>query len=247
MDEIIESEGSELLQRFYHNLASMLYNQRLQNYGLGLRPIEPEFQVYLDKIIISAPLFLEKHLPDLSSIIFKHFIDYCNLVLAMAIKEGIPISGMADIGNNYVGLAYSNGTNRAPSKESLIMSDLLNIFTFDEIFPYGFGQKVVAPFSIPYFYGEDLIQTEKQLAQINEIGIFMPVEIQDYQATEIAILSNMLQETNFHGNAMFSCNWRNYLENNTENLSIKEIIENVQELSAGDDENAALWKRLLTS
>ena len=247
MDEIIETEGPELLQRFYQNLACELYNQRLQNYGHGLRAIEPGLQVFLNKIFITVPLFLEKNVPNLSSIIFKHFIDYCNLVLAMAIKEGIPIYGIADIGHDYIGSAYSTGTNRAPSKESLIMSDLLGIFTFDEIFPYGFGQKVIPPVSVSYFFGEDLIKTEKQLSEINEIGIFMPAGIEDYPATEVAILSNMLKETKIQGNAMFSCNWKGFFKNNTECLSMKEIIESLQELSEGDDENALLWKKLLTS
>lgn len=247
IDELIENQGIGFLQKFYQGLACEVYNQRVDNYGLGLRAIEPEFQIFLGKIVITTSFFLEKNLPDLSSVIFKHFIDYCNLVLATAIKEGIAVTGLANIGNNYLGSAYSSGTRRAPSKESLIMSDLLNIFTFDEIFPHGFGQKVIPPVCIPYFFGEDLTRTGKNLSSIKEIGVFMPYEIKDYPATEVAILAGMLETTEINSNKIYSCNWKSFFEKNIHCLSIDEIMENLKKLSEGDNESAMLWKRVFKS
>jgi len=243
--ELIENEEYDSINKFYHELSQELYNARRNNYSLGLRVIEPEISIYADRIQMASQLFLEKDLPELSAISFKLFVNFCNILLSVALKHEIPLRGFANIGDNFRGSVYSDNIGRAPSEDTMVLADLLEVFSFDEIFPDGFGQKVIPPVNIPYFYGKDLAESMNQLSSLNEIGIFMPGNILDYPATEITIYSDALIETKVNGDQMYTCNWRNWMEEHPENYSLDEISENLKTLVNRTNGEGILWKRFL--
>jgi len=243
--DILEQDDTDRLNEFYHELSQEIYNTRRNHYGLGLSAIEPEVNVMSGRFQLTAPLYLEKDLPELSAMVFKLFVEYCNMLLSVAIKHEIAVKGAGTIGNNYKGNAYSAKTGRSSSKETMVLSDLLEIFTFDEIFPEGFGQKVISPMTIPFFYGRDLSEALRQLESIEQIGIFFPKSIMEYPAAEISVFSEMLIETNVKGELMYSCNWKSWMEKKSDDYSMEEIMDELKSNSQGEGPEAKQWKTFL--
>ncbi len=245
INELVEEEEFDKINKFYHDLSQDIYDTRRNNYSLGLRVIEPEMIVSNSHIRLSAPLFLERELPELSSMTFKLFVDFCNIVLSVSLKNELKVKGIGDIGYNYRGQVFSNNTGRATSEEGMVLSDLLEVFTFDEIFPEGFGQKFIPAVNIPYFYGKDIKESMHRLFSLQELGIFMPSHILDYPASEISVYSDALIETNVEGEDMYICNWRNWMEKHPENYSMIEINENLIALTKSVNGDGGIWKRFL--
>ncbi len=243
--ELVKEDNIKFLNEFYHDLSQEMYQARRQNYCLGLRVLEPEIQIFSERIILTSPLFLEKDLPELSSVAFKLFVDFCNLILSVALKHEIAIKGMGNIGNNYRGMVYSGNMTRAQARESMVLSDILKVFTFEEIFPEGFGQKIMPPVNIPYFYGEDISNSIIQLSSINDIGIFMPLDILENPCTEITVYSDMLVEQKVGRRKMYACNWKTWVEKNPENHSLEDIRNNLLDLSNSENGRGEVWKRFM--
>ncbi|MFW5821242.1 MAG: hypothetical protein ACOCWA_08130 [Bacteroidota bacterium] len=241
--DLVKEDNIQYLNQFYHDLSQEMYLARRQNYCLGLRELEPEIQIFSERIILSSPLFLEKELPELSSVSFKLFVDFCNLILSVALKHEIALKGMGNIGDNFRRMVYSGNMTRAQARESMVLSDILKVFTFEEIFPEGFGQKIMPPVNIPYFYGEDISDSISQLSTINEIGIFMPLDILDNPCTEISVYSDMLVEKKVGRKKMYSCNWKTWVEKNPENHSFEDIQEILLDLSRRENGMGEVWKR----
>jgi hypothetical protein len=127
----------------------------------------------------------------------------------------------------------------------MVLSDLLEVFTFDEIFPEGFGPKFIPPVNIPYFFGKDIMESMQRLNTLAEIGIFMPAHILDYPSTEIAVYSDALIETNVEGDPMYLCNWRGWMELHPENYDLEEVIAELKALMKSANGDAEVWKRFL--
>ncbi len=243
--DLVKEDNIHYLNKFYHELSGEMYLARRQNYCLGLRALEPEIQIFSERIILSSPLFLEKNLPELSSVTFKLFVDFCNLILSVAIKNEIALKGFANIGTNFRGVAYSGNMTRAQARESMVLSDILEVFSFEEVFPEGFGPKVMPPVNIPYFYGEDISNSIIELSSISDIGIFMPTDILDIPCTEISVYSDMLLEKKIGKRKMFACNWKSWVEKNPENYSLDEITADLNSLAESKNASGDLWKRFI--
>ena len=244
-EDLNEDEEYNKLNKFFHELSQEIYHFRKQNYNLGLRAIEPELTITADRIQMTSPLYLEKDLPELSSMVFKTFIDFCNLFISVAVDNRIALSGFASIGNNYRSEVYSSINGIAHSKETMVLKDLLKVFSFDDIFPEGFQQNVIAPVSVPLFYGKDLKKVVKMLSEIREIGIFMPSDIISIPATEVAVYSDMLIDTRFNGKNFYCCNWKTYIPKNDDNFSADKMMEDLEYLSQSDNVHAPMWKKFL--
>ncbi|MFW5820757.1 MAG: hypothetical protein ACOCWA_05670 [Bacteroidota bacterium] len=243
--DLVKEDNIKYLNDFYHDLSQEMYFARRQNYCLGLRVLEPEIQIVSERIILTSPLFLEKDLPELSSVAFKVFVDFCNLILSVALKHEIALKGMGNIGENFRGMVFSGNMTRAQARESMVLSDILKVFTFEEIFPEGFGQKIMPPVNIPYFYGEDISNSITQLSSVNDIGIFMPLDILENSCTEITVYSEMLVEQKVGRKKMYACNWKTWVEKNPENHSLEEIRNNLLDLSNSENGRGKVWKRFM--
>lgn len=243
--QILQDEDNNILSRFFQELSQEYYNLRRNNYNMGLRVIEPDISITGGRIQLSSKLFLEKNLPELSSFAFKLFVEVCNATMAVALKNDLPLKGMANIGENYKGSTYSGNIGKSAAKDTMVLSDLLEVFTFEEIFPEGFGQKIIPPVSIPFFYGKDLLEIERRFQEIDEAGIFMPLEILDTPATEIAVYSDMLIETKVSNHHMYECNWKSWIEKNPDSFDLDEILADLECLSRSESPNAAIWKKFV--
>ncbi|MGC9345035.1 MAG: hypothetical protein ACP5E3_20185, partial [Bacteroidales bacterium] len=194
LDYLIQEEEYDKVNKFFQELSQEYYNLRRSNYNRGLRVIEPEIDIIGDRIQLTSEIFLERNLPELSSFAFKLFIEFCNATMAVAIRNDIPVKGMANIGNNYRGHSYSADPGRSSSEDIMVLKDLMEVFSFEQIFPEGFGPTIIPPVSVPFFYGKDILNSLKLLKKLDEPGIFLPSSIMDIEATEISIYSDLLLE-----------------------------------------------------
>lgn len=243
--DLIEENKIADIEKFYLHLAQEIYETRRKNYSLGLRVIEPRLDVYAHRVSLSSPLFLEKDLPELSSMAFKQFADFCNILQVTALRSSMAIRGFCDIGSNYQGKITSKNIGRAPSKEPMVLTDILEVFNFDEVFPDGFGQQIIPPVSIPCYFGKDLNDSINKLKEIYETGIFFPGDIINYPACELAIYSGSLIETEIDGENYYTCNWRVWLEQHRKDYPIEKLDENLTKLTKRVNGEGNMWRRFL--
>ena len=102
-DDLLETGEINTIQVFYERIAQEIYNTRKKNYTWGFRVIEPEFRNFRGNLVLVSKLYKEEDLNDLNSVIFKLFIEFCNIILSAALHLHIPIRGMVHIGENYMG------------------------------------------------------------------------------------------------------------------------------------------------
>ncbi len=244
--EMVANGETETIQLFYERVAQEIYNARKQNYSWGFSVIEPEFINFSDQIVLISKLYKEEHLTDLNSVIFKLLIEFNNIILACALQMHIPIQGIIRIGNSYRGSAKSRKPVLVSGKDPLILSDLLKVFTFGEIFPNGFTEVLIPAAAVPYHFGESLSKSVLDLKDLDDTtGIFMPVDYKKDSTTEVTILSNKLVEVNINGKDLFVCNWKEWMQEH-DDFSPEDILEYAKaESEQSASPQAGNWKSLV--
>ncbi len=244
-DRLVEEGEISTIQVFYERVAQEIYNTRKKNYSWGFKVIEPDFLNLSDRIYLSSKLYFDEDMADLNSVVFKLFIEFNNIVLSTALHMHIPVKGIIRIGNVYKGTVTSRKPALVSGKEPLILNDLLKVFSFGEIFPHGFSSGMIPAVDMPFHFGENLSQMQVDLANIEAIGIFMPLEYRNNTATEVTILSNMMTATEVNGKALFVCNWKEWMNSYLE-CSPDNILAFAE--SAGEDKQepySKYWQSLV--
>jgi hypothetical protein len=242
--DLVKKGEISTIQVFFERVAQEIYNTRKKNYSWGFRVIEPEFLNFSNRMFLSSKLYFEEDLSDLNSVIFKLFTEFNNTILSTALNMHIPVKGIMRIADTYRGDVISRKPALLSGKEPLILSDLLKVFSFGEIFPHGFSSGMIPAVDMPFHFGEGLSQMEADLEAIESLGIFMPLEFRGNKATEVTILSNMLTVTEVNGKMLFTCNWKEWMSTYQECSS--ENILAFAELAGKDPENpfSNYWQSL---
>ena len=214
--EMLDSGEIEKIQIFYEHIGQEIYNTRKKNYSWGFRVIEPQFLNFSERMVLVSKLYKEEDLKDLNSVIFKLFIEFCNIVLATALHLHIPIRGMISIGETYRGAVRSRKPAVMSGKDPLILSDLMKVFSINEIFPTGFSEGLIPAVDIPFHFGQGLCSAYSEVAELESIGIFMPSEFNKDKTADVTILSNMMIETEVNGSPYLVCNWKEWMNEHTE-------------------------------
>ncbi len=240
----LELDKFHELQSFFNELAKEFYFSSLQKYNLGLKIIEPEIRILSDRIYIFSPLYIENNLPEMSSMAFKLFVESCNIILAVALKHELAIRGFAGIDQCIKILASAGDSFRSSKKDSLLLSDVIKVFSFDEIFPEGMGQKFIPAVDLPVFHANNFFHANQLLSEIKAIGIYMPDDIRNFPAAEITIYSDHLIETTLEGKKIFLANWANWAEKHSEDFPMDEVRDSITRLASGKENNYSLfWKK----
>jgi hypothetical protein len=243
-NRLVEEGEISTIQVFYEKVAQEIYNTRKKNYSWGFKVIEPEFLNLSNRILLSSKLYYDEDLADLNSVVFKLFIEFNNIILSTALHMHIPVKGIIRIGNVYKGTVTSRKPALVSGKEPLILNDLMKVFSFGEIFPHGFSSGMIPPVEMPFQFGENLSRMKADLAKIEAVGIFMPLEYRNESATEVTILSNMMTATEVNGKALFVCNWKEWMKSYL-NCSPDNIVA-YAEVAGKDVQNphSKYWKSL---
>jgi hypothetical protein len=221
--EMAESGEISKIQVFYERIGQEIYNTRKKNYSWGFRVIEPEFLCFAERMILISKLYKEEELKDLNSVIFKLFTEFNNIILSTALHMHIPIRGIIRIGDTYRGFVKSRKPAVVSGKEPLILSDLLKVFSIGEIFPNGFTEGLIPAVDIPYHFGEGLCGFHGELASLESIGVFMPLEYNKDHIADVTILANMMVTADVNGEVCFACNWKEWMSEHTD-CSAENII-----------------------
>jgi hypothetical protein len=243
--DLVKKGEISTIQVFFERIAQEIYNTRKKNYSWGFRVIEPEFLNFSNRMYLSSKLYFEEDLSDLNSVIFKLFTEFNNIILSTALHMHIPVKGIIRIVDTYKGTVQSRKPALVTGKEPLILSDLLNVFSFGEIFPHGFTSGMIPAVDMPYHFGEGLSQMEEDLASIESLGVFMPLEYRENMATEVTILSNMMTVTEVNKKMLFTCNWKEWMS--AYQACSSDNIMAYAELAAKDPENpfSTYWQSLV--
>ncbi len=243
-DEMIANGEISKIQVLFERIGQEIYNTRKKNYTWGFIVIEPEFINFSKSIVLVSKLFKEEHLFDLNSVVFKLFTEFNNIVLSTALHMHIPIRGVMRIGDIYRGAVKSRKPAVVSGNDPLILSDLLKVFSYGDIFPTGL-EGLIPSVDIPYHFGQGLCEASRDLAKLESIGIFMPLEHNRDRTADVTILSNMMVETEVNGVGCFACNWKEWMTEHTD-CSTENIIALAEELSSGkSDPNRRKWQSLL--
>ncbi len=210
-NEMISNNEIDKIQVFYEKIGQEIYNARKKNYSWGFRVIEPQFLNFSERIILASRLYKEETLADLNSVVFKLFVEFNNIVLSTALHMHIPIRGMIRIGETYRGAVRSRKPAVMSGKDPLILSDLLKVFSINEIFPNGFSEGLIPAVDVPFHFGAGICQSFHDITKLESIGIFMPKEFNVNRAADVTILSNMMAETNIEGVEYLACNWKEWM------------------------------------
>jgi len=209
--DLIKKGEISSIQVFFERVAQEIYNTRIKNYSWGFRVIEPEFLNFSNRMFLSSKLYLEEELADLNSVVFKLFTEFNNIILSTALNMHLPVKGIIRISDSYRGTVQSRKPALVSGKDPLILNDLLKVFSFHDIFPRGFSSGMIPAVEMPYHFGESLSQMDDDMEALEAVGIFMPLEYRNSEATEVTILSNMMKATEVNGKALFACNWKEWI------------------------------------
>ncbi|PID92686.1 MAG: hypothetical protein CSA96_02070 [Bacteroidetes bacterium] len=244
-DDCIEKGETAKIQVFFERVAQEIYNARKKNYSWGFRVIEPEFLNLSEHMILISKLYKEENLYDLNSVVFKLFTEFNNIILSTALNMHIPIKGIIRMGETYRGSLKSRKPALISKKEPLILSDLLKVFTVDEIFPNGFYEDLIPAFEMPFHFGASLSRSVREMSEIDSVGIFMPAEYNKEQTADVTILCNMMAESQLRGEACLACNWKQWMREH-EGYSIEDILAFAEEEAKTGNPHSLLWQGLLT-
>jgi hypothetical protein len=243
-DCFTESEKLQEIKLFYEDLANEIYSSQLHHYSYGFGIIEPEIRIVSNRIYFFSPLYLEDNVPELNSTVFKLFVEYLNMLQAVSLSHCLAVRGYAGIDKGYKTWVSSVHTSQTDKKDTLVLSDMLEIFTLDDIFPDGMEQRYLPHVVFPLVHGDNFLNTDRLLAEINAIGIYMPDEIRNYPCSEVSICADMLIETRLDGKNLFKANWVQWAEMHPDNYAVPDIMESIAALAKGDEKNyASLWKK----
>lgn len=232
------------IQVFFERVAQEIYSTRKKNYSWGFGVIEPRFINFCDQILLISRLYKEEDLADLNSVIFKLFTEFNNIILATALNMHLPLRGIMRTGQVYEGTLRSRKPALVSGKDPLILSDLLKVYSFGEIFPSGYTDGMIPAVEMPFHFGESLCQSLMEVNQLESIGIFLPAAYAKDSITEVTILSNMLTGIYVDGQNLFACNWKEWMKGQSD-CSPENIIA-FAESEAGNEKGtyAAHWRSL---
>ena len=242
-DMIANGEISKI-QVLLERIGQEIYNTRKKNYTWGFKVIEPEFINFSNSIVMVSKLYKEEHLFDLNSVVFKLFTEFNNIVLSTALHMHIPIRGVIRIGDIFRGSVKSRKPAVVSGNDPLILSDLLKVFSFGEIFPSGL-EGLIPSVDIPFHFGQGLCEASQELTKLESIGIFMPLEHNKDRTADVTILSNMMVETEVNGVKCFACNWKEWMTEHHD-CSTESIIALAEMKSAKkSDPDGPKWQSLI--
>jgi hypothetical protein len=243
-NEMVAGNEIPKIQVLYERIGQEIYNTRKKNYSWGFQVIEPVFNNLSENIVLVSKLFREEHLSDLNSVVFKLFAEFNNIILSAALHLHIPLRGLIRIGDVYRGTVRSRKPAVVPGKDPLILSDLLKVFSINEIFPNGFSEGLIPAVDIPFHFGEGLCNTGDELSSLDTIGIFMPLEHNKDRIADVTILSNMMVETEVNGTRCLACNWKEWMSEQT-NCSSANILSFAESEAAAAGPHGSKWKSLV--
>ncbi len=242
--QMVANNEVDKIQVFYERMGQEIYNARKKNYSWGFRVIEPQFLNFSERIILVSRLYKEETLADLNSVVFKLFTEFNNIVLATALDMHIPIRGMIRIGETYRGAVRSRKPAVMSGKDPLILSDLLKVFTINEIFPNGFSEGLIPAVDVPFHFGAGICQSFSDITSLDTIGIFMPAEFNVGSTADVTILSNMMAETKIDGKEYFACNWKEWMIERSE-CSTETILAYAEAEAKSSGPHSKKWQSLL--
>jgi len=244
-DEMINNGEIDKLQVLYERIGQEIYNTRKKNYSWGFRVIEPQFINFSERITLVSTLYKEETLADLNSVVFKLFAEFNNIILSTALHMQIPVRGIIRIGETYRGAVRSRKPAVMSGKEPLILSDLLKVFSINEIFPNGFSEGLIPAVDIPFHFGSDIINCLHEVSQLESVGIFMPAAYNVNTMADVTILSNMMAEVEIKGKKYIACNWKEWMSEHTE-CSTDMILDFAEaEASRSPGPHARKWQSLI--
>ena len=240
----MESDKFHELQSFYNELACELHTFQRQNYRRGFGAIKPDFRIMSDRIYVYSFLYLEENVPELSSMIFNIFVEACNMLLAVALKHEMVVRGIAGIDALFNTYVDSGSGSRLEKEDTLMLADMLKVFTFEEIFPEGLDQVFIPAVAIPVLHSHNFLHANHLLKEINAVGIYLPDTIRSYPAAELAIYSDLLIETSMEGEKVFAANWFNWADKHPENFPVEEVQQSIARLAlCSESKYAGYWKK----
>lgn len=245
-DAYVEAGKYYDLQLFYYNLAEEVHKAIKDNYRRGFNVINPEFRIISNRIYLFSMLYLEDNVPELSSMVFNLFVDTCNMILTVSLNHGLIIRGIGGV-DKLINTKISSGrAGWLEKKDTLILSDMLKVFSFDEIFPDGLDKVFIPPASLNILHCENFLKSEQLLSGINAAGIYFPDNLRNYPAAELAIYSDMLLETSLKGNKVFVSNWLSYANKHQDYFNIDELKRKLTTLA--DEKRSGhsdFWKKFI--
>ena len=243
-DFFLEYDKLHELQLFYKELSDEIYHLRRQNYGFGFEVIQPQMVFLSDRIYLYSDLYLEKEVPELNMMVFKIFVETLNLLLAVGLKHQLALRGFAGPDKGSKMDVSSCMASRVEVKDSIVLTDMLKIFNFNQIFPDDIDQKFAPALNFTSIHSERLHRANSLLKEISAIGIYFPEKIQEAAYAEVAIFSDMLIETKLEDPMRFVCNWQNWAARHPGKFLLEEVTETITE-AAGARENifASMWRK----
>jgi hypothetical protein len=244
-NSLVLSNQVSTIQVFYERIAQEIYNARKKNYSWGFGVIEPRFLNFCDQLVLVSQLYKEEDLADLNSVIFKLFTEFNNIIISTALHMHLPIRGIIRMGQVYEGSVRSRKPALVSGKDPLILSDLLKVYSFGEIFPNGYSDGMIPAVEMPYHFGIHLCNSLAEISELDSVGIFLPGEYKEDPVTEVTILSNMLTEVQVGKKKMFACNWKEWMKGQSD--CSPDIITAYAEAEAGNENapHASKWKHLV--
>jgi hypothetical protein len=244
-NSLVTNDQVSTIQVFYERIAQEIYNARKKNYSWGFGVIEPRFINFCDQVILVSKLYKEEDLADLNSVVFKLFTEFNNIIISTALHMHLPIRGIIRMGQVYEGSVRSRKPALVSGKDPLILSDLLKVYSFGEIFPSGYSDGMIPAADIPYHFGINLCNALTELSNLDSVGIFLPGEYKEDPITEVTILSNMLTEVQIARKKMYACNWKEWMKGQSD-CSPENIIAFAESESENEKApHAGKWKSLV--
>ncbi len=239
----LESDKFHELQLFYKELATELYNMRLQNYGYGFEVIQPVITILADKLYIYSNLYLENDVPELNTMVFKIFVENLNILFAVGLKHEMVIRGFAGVDKGIKSMASSGITARTVKKDTLVLTDMLKVFRFDEIFPDEIDQKFAPALNFQSFHASNFLRASRLLQEINAVGIYFPEETRNYPFAEVSIYCDILIETALDDHMRFVTNWADWAEKHPENFPVEQVRDSISECASMDPDFGLMWRK----
>jgi len=242
---MLEDGDLPKIQVFYEKIAQEIYNARKKNYSWGFSVIEPEFINLNDRLVLVAKLYDEEEFDELNSVIFKLFVEFNNIILSTALHMHIPIRGIIRLGQIYRGSVVSRKPALMSGKDPLILSDLLKVFSFNDIFPNGFSGRLIPAVEFPFHFGEGMCRTDKVLEKMDSVGIFMPIGHLMDKVANVTILSNMMVECDVAGTTYLACNWKEWMSHHEDCAPDNILAYAESEAASASSEYEAHWRSFI--
>ena len=242
-DNFVESEKFQELQSFFTDLAIEIHTSQRDNYRRGFGVIRPEFRIVSDRIYLYSFLHLEKNVPEVSSMVFNLFVDTCNMLFAIALKHEIAIRGIAGIDELLNSEVSSGSPSWLEKNDTLMLWDMLKVFSFEEIFPEGLEKVLIPAASLSVVHAGNFFHADSLLSEINAVGIYLPENIMNYPSAELAIYSDLLIETVMDDKKVFATSWENWAAKHAEGFPVNKVHESIKRLSKKTESKLSnYWK-----